>query len=287
MPHQSCCQQLLDQIDTTTLHVAQAWVELATADADLSSSGSSMSEDGVIRTPSPPSPMSETSDGSGTSPGGSILIHQEYAHIIGSLSALWDEVQMARILHIPDEPPMWAPQIQLLDHFAIHHPKLFQMKLHVNPDIFNDILDQISNHTIFHNESNNPQLPVAMQLAIFLNCAGHYGNAASNQDVCQWAGISIESVMNHTNCVMTALLDQHDVFIKFPPLNSDDVTHACHYIQSKSYPEWQNGILAVDGSFSIFIKSRVTMENHSIAGNHNTPSIARYFNYLFHTLFSD
>ncbi|KAG2343428.1 hypothetical protein BDR05DRAFT_884380 [Suillus weaverae] len=141
---------------------------------------------------------------------------------------------------------MWAPQIQLLNHFAIHCPELFQMKLYVNPDIFNDILDQISDHPVFHNQSNNPQLPVAVQLTIFLDCTGHYGNAASNQDVCQWAGISIGSVMNCTNHVMTALLEQHDAFL---PINSDDATHAHHYVQSKSCPEWQNGILAVDGSF--------------------------------------
>ncbi|KAG2336340.1 hypothetical protein BDR05DRAFT_868954, partial [Suillus weaverae] len=48
---------------------------------------------------------------------------------------------------------------------------------------------------------------------------------------------------------MTALLEQHDAFIKFPPLNSDDAARAHHYVQSKSCPEWQNGILAVDGSF--------------------------------------
>jgi hypothetical protein len=198
--------------------------------------------------------MSETSDGSGASDG-SILIHEEYARIIGSLTALRDEVQMACVLHTPDEPPMQAPQIQLLDHFAIHCPDLFRMKLRVNPDIFDDILDQISDHPVFYNQSNNPQLPVAVQLAIFLNRAGHYGNVASNQDICQWAGISIRSVTNCTNRVMTALLEQHDTFINFPALDSDDAAHACCYVQSKSCLEWRNGILAVDGSlFNLFQK---------------------------------
>jgi len=87
---------------------------------------------------------------------GSILIHKEYARIIGSLTALQDEVQMACVLHIPDEPPMRAPQIQLLDHFAIHRPQLFRMKLRINPDIFDDILNQISDDPVFYNQSNNP-----------------------------------------------------------------------------------------------------------------------------------
>ncbi|KAG2346330.1 hypothetical protein BDR05DRAFT_974459 [Suillus weaverae] len=122
------------------------------------------------------------------------------------------------------------------------------MKLRVNPDIFNDILDQIHDHPIFYNQSNNPQLPVAVQLTIFLNRAGHYGNVASNQDICQWAGVSVGSVTNCTNRVMTALLAQHDAFVAFPALDSNDVARAHRYVRSKSCPEWQNGILAVDGS---------------------------------------
>ncbi|KAG2338023.1 hypothetical protein BDR05DRAFT_856988, partial [Suillus weaverae] len=66
------------------------------------------------------------------------------------------------------------PQIQLLDHFTIHRPHLFQKKLCVSPEIFDDILDEISDDPIFHNQSNNPQLPVTIQLAIFLNHAGCY-----------------------------------------------------------------------------------------------------------------
>jgi hypothetical protein len=207
MPCQSRHQELLNHIDTTTLNIAKAWVEHAIADEDLSFSGSSSSAISVdhhtSRILSPPSLMSETSDGSNTSDD-SILIYERYARIISSLTALQDEVQAACILHIPNEPPMRAPQIQLLDRFSIHHPDLFQMKLCVNPDIFDDILDQICDHPTFHNQSNNPQLPVAVQLAIFLSCAGHYGNAASNQDICQWAGVSVGSVTNCTNrCPVT------------------------------------------------------------------------------------
>jgi hypothetical protein len=69
-----------------------------------------------------------------------------------------------------------------------------------------------------------------MQLIIFLNCASHYGNEASNQDICQWAGISIRSVTNCTNRVMTTLLQQHDAFINFPALDFNDAAHAYHYV---------------------------------------------------------
>ncbi|KAG2059217.1 hypothetical protein BDR06DRAFT_860497, partial [Suillus hirtellus] len=71
----------------------------------------------------------------------------------------------------------------------------FHQKLHVDPIMFDDILNQISNHQIFSNQSNNPQLPISIQLTIFLNHAGHYSNVISLEDVAQWAGISVGSVV--------------------------------------------------------------------------------------------
>ncbi|KIJ60258.1 hypothetical protein HYDPIDRAFT_99136, partial [Hydnomerulius pinastri MD-312] len=110
------------------------------------------------------------------------------------------------------------------------------------------IFDQISDHPIFQSRSNNPQLPVALQLAIFLHCADHYGNAISLEDVAQWAGVSVESVINCTNRTITALLDQHDAFIQFPQPNSVDAERAKAYTEKATCPEWRNGFLAGDGS---------------------------------------
>ncbi|KIK96222.1 hypothetical protein PAXRUDRAFT_138979, partial [Paxillus rubicundulus Ve08.2h10] len=137
-----------------------------------------------------------------------------------------------------------------------HHPHLFHQRVRVNPEIFDYILDHISDHPIFSSGgSQNCQLPIAIQLAIFLNHAGHYGNAISPEYVAQWTGISVGSVINCTNRVMVAISDQHDTFIQFPGLNSEDVAHARVYMQNCSCPEWGNGILAADGSpFCLFAK---------------------------------
>ncbi|KAG2344980.1 hypothetical protein BDR05DRAFT_975204 [Suillus weaverae] len=149
----------------------------------------------------------------------------------------------------PSEPLPQAPQLHLLVHFREHCPLLFHHKLHVNPEIFDNILDLISGHPIFHNNSNNSQLPIAIQLAIFLNRAGHYGNSISLVDVSQWAGASVGSVVNCTNCVMVALLDQHDAFMGFPPHDSRDFELAQRYsAKASTCPEWWNGILAVNGT---------------------------------------
>ncbi|KIO05089.1 hypothetical protein M404DRAFT_102676, partial [Pisolithus tinctorius Marx 270] len=111
---------------------------------------------------------------------------------------------------------MRASQLCLLEHFTDHQPHLFRKCLRVDPPIFDCILDQISGHAIFQSNSENCQLAVAVQLAIFLFRAGHYGNAASPEDVAQWAGVSIGSVVNCTNRVMVAILDEHDRFINIP-----------------------------------------------------------------------
>ncbi|KAG2051261.1 hypothetical protein BDR06DRAFT_890135, partial [Suillus hirtellus] len=123
----------------------------------------------------------------------------------------------------------------------------FWQKLCVEPEIFNDILDLISDHPIFQNNSHNSQLPISIQLTIFLNHIGHYGNAIMVEDVAQWAGISVGSVVNFTNHVMVVLLDQHDAFMSFPPPDSEDFQHAQEYAAKTVCPEWQNRILAVDG----------------------------------------
>ena len=145
-------------------------------------------------------------------------------------------------------PMMRASQLCLLNHFADHRPHLFLGHLRVWPEIFDRILDQISGHPIFHNDSDNRQAPVAIQLAVFLFRAGHYGNAASLEDVAQWAGFSVGSVVNFSNRVMVAILDEHDTFVNMPPHDSEDMERACTFTESRACPAWRNGVFATDGS---------------------------------------
>jgi hypothetical protein len=176
-------------------------------------------------------------------------------HLLQGIEAELDEVLAARVLFKPLEPPMYISQLPLLAHQAEHCPALFQKKLWVSPAIFDAILDQISGHSIFSNNSNNPQLPVAIQLAIFLNRAGHYGNASSPEDVCQWAGVSVGSVIKCTNHVMVALLDQHDTFMQFPLPNSQNAQRCKSYVSAHTCPEWMDGYLVADGShFPLYTK---------------------------------
>ncbi|KAG8215248.1 hypothetical protein J3R82DRAFT_8800 [Butyriboletus roseoflavus] len=58
--------------------------------------------------------------------------------------------------------------------------------------------------------ADNQQLPIWFQLAIFLNGAGHYGNAATLQDMAKWAGVAIHTIHNCYKHVMLSLLHLHD-----------------------------------------------------------------------------
>ncbi|KAF8834361.1 hypothetical protein BDN67DRAFT_985375 [Paxillus ammoniavirescens] len=139
-----------------------------------------------------------------------------YVCLLGVIQALHDKVERARVLERLAESPMCTPKLQLLAHFADHCLELFQKKLRVHPLIFNDILDQISDHPIFQNHSNNKQLLIAIQLGIFLNRLGHYRNTCFPEDIAQWAGVSVGTVINCTHHVTAAILDQHDQYIYMP-----------------------------------------------------------------------
>ncbi|KIK81327.1 hypothetical protein PAXRUDRAFT_156353 [Paxillus rubicundulus Ve08.2h10] len=109
---------------------------------------------------------------------------------------------------------------------TLHRPLSFQNKLCVHPPISNNILDQISDHLIFQNQSNNKQLPVAVHLGIFLNHTGHYGNTSSPEDITQWAGVGFGTVNNCTHCVMATILDQHNNFLYILDAQSKEIQQA-------------------------------------------------------------
>jgi hypothetical protein len=61
--------------------------------------------------------------------------------------------------------------------------------LRISPMTFDKVLAKIAGDPVFFNKSNTPQQPVEEQLAVVLFRFGHYGNAASLQNVAKWAGV--------------------------------------------------------------------------------------------------
>lgn len=268
MPRQSSRKDALEKINLFVLQVIEKRLKTLRQwdPEDISDGEDSGSEDfdaPVILSPfspvtpiTPITPIASQISSSGLSDDSSDLsddsvafyMQQDAQHqrLLGAISALHDEVLRARVLNRVSVPMMRASQLPLLDHFADHRPHLFRKKLRVDPEIFDRILEQISGSDIFIPKGNQPQLPISIQLAIFLNRAGHYGNAISLEDIAQWAGVSVGSVNNCTNRVMVALLQQHDLFLGIP--GEEEAEIARDWVEERSCPGWRNGIFAADGS---------------------------------------
>jgi len=137
-------------------------------------------------------------------------------------------------------------QFHLLKHWHKGNLNQYRKKVCVDPSIFDSIINKIYNHNIFHNNSNIPQAPVEVQLAIFLFRAGYYRNAASLEAIWQWAGVSPGMVVNCTNCVMVALMSLHNKCVHLPMAEEKESVR--EWVAEQACPEWSNGYLMVDGT---------------------------------------
>jgi len=184
MPRVSEHQKLLNALSTAKekleIAVYLKILQDAILDAESPSPHDTDSSDNPSSSimPSPSTPESSSSDLNNLSAISSDLSGPLDLTMIGLLSshgmieALEDEVTQAHVLQ-SHPPSIRIPQLALLDEWQLHNPELFQHKLRVSPPVFTHIVQLIENNPVFHNNSNNPQLPVGTQLAIFLNAAGH------------------------------------------------------------------------------------------------------------------
>jgi hypothetical protein len=166
------------------------------------------------------------------------------------IEKLMHEIETTRILDPKPRLPK-VSQLHLLDEWReIEHPN-FRKKLRVDPYVFDGLLALIQDHHIFQNNSNNPQLPVQIQLAIFLYRAGHYGNGSSPEETAEWAGVSVGTVVNATNRVMVAVLSLHDVAVHYPDAAEKEKTK--QWMEDQTCPEWRDGWMVADGTkFPLF-----------------------------------
>lgn len=135
-----------------------------------------------------------------------------------------------------------------LSKYRTLRPDLFRQDLRVAPDTFDKILERISDHPIFSNNSTIPQCPIEEQLAITLFCFGHYGNGASLERVRKWAGTSKGLVKLATRRVMTALLspDFMKQAVQLP--TDEEKEEAKTWVEEHSCKAWRDGWCLVDGT---------------------------------------
>ncbi|KAJ6587747.1 hypothetical protein B0H10DRAFT_1831523, partial [Mycena sp. CBHHK59/15] len=100
----------------------------------------------------------------------------------------------------------------------------FQGMLRVSPMVFAVILELIQDHTIFTNNSNVPQTPVDVQLAVTLYRLGaDWGTTATlhhSRTYSRMAGISEGSVEAFTYRCFDAIESLHDMFVR--PLTPEE-----------------------------------------------------------------
>ena len=96
-------------------------------------------------------------------------------------------------------------------------------------------------------------MPVEIQLEIFLNHLGHYGNSVVPLNLADWAGVLIGAVELCTKRCMVAILSLHDNLIKAP--TSQEKSEAQAWVSSQVCASWRNGYISIDGTnFNLFQK---------------------------------
>jgi len=127
-------------------------------------------------------------------------------------------------------------------------PDIFRSFVRMSPACFDTLVNSIKDHPVFHNNSNNPQMPVKEQLAIALFRFAHHGNAASVLKVTLWGGIGYGTTHLMTSCVMTAVCDKRFHRASMPWLGPAEIEGAKAWVEEHSCPAWRDGWLMVDGT---------------------------------------
>ncbi|KIJ41641.1 hypothetical protein M422DRAFT_172029 [Sphaerobolus stellatus SS14] len=127
-------------------------------------------------------------------------------------------------------------------------PDIFKSFLRIQPNTFDQLLRHIKDHPVFHNRSNNVQIPVDRQLAVALYRFGHFGNAASLTKVACWAGMGYGTVNLCMRHVLSALCDQafRQGMMRWP--TTQEIEEAKQWVKQLTCAAWRNGWSMVDGT---------------------------------------
>lgn len=68
-------------------------------------------------------------------------------------------------------------------------PDFFRTCAQMEPATYHLLVNKLENEPVFHNDSNNLQMPVHLQILIALKQFETYGNGVTISEVADWAGI--------------------------------------------------------------------------------------------------
>ncbi|KAI0339356.1 hypothetical protein BDW22DRAFT_1455884, partial [Trametopsis cervina] len=135
--------------------------------------------------------------------------------------------------------PAYLPHV--LHTLKQQRPDHFREQLRVSPTTFDRIVEALRGDLVFSNNSHNPQMAVDSQLAIALYRFGRNGNGVTVQDVANWAGVSVGTVILVTRRVMTAVLRPTfmQAAVRYP--TPDEKKEAKKWVHQHSCRSWRHG----------------------------------------------
>jgi hypothetical protein len=119
------------------------------------------------------------------------------------------------------------------------------------PYVFEFLLDLINDHKVFQNNSNIPQTPVEVQLAVTLYRMGWFGNGACLEDVAWHAGYSEGAIEAFTDFCFMAIESLHDIFVQ--PITAEEKEKEKEWMdQHLGFKgHWWEGWLMYDGTIVV------------------------------------
>jgi hypothetical protein len=127
----------------------------------------------------------------------------------------------------------------------------FEQMLRISPYVFDTLLSLIEHHPVFQNNSNCPQTPVELQLAVTLYRMGRYGNGASVPDIARIAGCSEGSVVNFTSRCFDAIEELQEFFVR--NLTQEEKEKEKEWIDEQLgfKGTWREGWIMYDGTIVV------------------------------------
>lgn len=156
--------------------------------------------------------------------------------------------------YLNERIPIAKSGIQLsltLNEWCHSRPEIFRDHVRVDPHTFDALVAAIKDDPVFHNNSNNSQLPVREQAAVALYRLGHYGNAVTIQDVALWAGWGVGTVDLVTRRFFVAICRPtfFQAAVSWP--SDEDQEKARQWVESQTCARWRDGWLMVDGTLVV------------------------------------
>jgi hypothetical protein len=161
------------------------------------------------------------------------------------------QLNSTRYLQQRQRLPKSHDWINRIAYFETH--RRFKHYFRMSKENFNNLLNLIEPHPIFHNNSTNPQRPVRLQLMVTLYYLGSGGNGGTWTKIGGYFGIGDGTVQLFTQRVMTAILSIKDQIIKWPKPGSIEYKRTLQmHLHLHGFP---NCLGFVDGShFAVYRK---------------------------------